>query len=101
MSTVSTIDQIDQSVLTYTPLALQTIAAIEVAAAGLPGQTKAQIASNIILASANATAGIPVPSVQAIGGLIGLLVSILNATGVFKKKPVTVAPVPVVSSSSV
>jgi flagellar biosynthesis protein FliQ len=86
MGVTETVTAINQNTLLYAPQALSAITAIESAAAALPGVTKKQIAVNVIQASAKVAEGIPVPSVAAIGLLVDLFVSILNATGIFRKK---------------
>jgi hypothetical protein len=77
---------ITTDVLTYTPIALTAVQEVEAAAASLPGATKNAIATAVVLASAKAATAVPVPPVQAVGALISLIVTIFNATGIFKKK---------------
>lgn len=92
MNLTNTTNTISTEALAYAPLALQAVTGIEAAAAHLPGDTKAQIAVNIVLAAAQVAEGVPVPQVQAVAALVSLFVGILNATGLFSHKA-TPAPV--------
>jgi hypothetical protein len=92
MSTTTTLNNISAQTLAYAPVALSAISSVEAADAAIPGVTKKQIAVNMILAGSQIAEGVPVPSVAAAGLLINLLVSILNATGIFSHKA---APAPV------
>ena len=83
MNLTTAVNQIDTATLQYAPLALSTIGSIEQAAAGLPGETKAQIAISVIQAAAVAGESVPIPQVAAISEMINLFVAILNATGLF------------------
>jgi flagellar biosynthesis protein FliQ len=84
MSAAATISQIDSATLTYAPQILAGVTAIETA--DMPGTSKAQVVTNIVLAGAQVAEGVPVPTVQGIGLLITLFVSILKANGLFKSK---------------
>lgn len=86
------INQIDSAALANLPLAFNAVTAIEAAAKPLPGESKAQLAANVVLAGAAAAQGVPIPAVQAVSGLVALIVSILNATGVFNHGPKFSAP---------
>jgi hypothetical protein len=89
-----TVSTITTDTLQYAPLALSAVTGVEAAAAGLPGETKSQIAINMVLAAAQTGEAVPVPQVQAVSALVALLVSILNATGMFSHKPKPSIPVP-------
>ncbi len=84
---------ISATTLAYAPVALGAVSAIEASAATLPGETKAQLAANIVMASAQVGSSVPVPQVQEVSALISLFVGILNATGVFNHGPKVKAPV--------
>jgi hypothetical protein len=71
-------------VLTYFPVVLQTVTAVE-ASVQAPGATKKQVAMNIITAAAQAAEKIPEPVVQQIAGLVDMVVASLNTAGVFTK----------------
>lgn len=86
MSFTAEIQNINDQTLKYAPSVLATVAAVESAAAGLPGQTKADIALNIVMAGAAGASNVPIPQVQSIASLISLFVGILNATGIFRHK---------------
>jgi hypothetical protein len=86
MSLVTTIGKIDDVSMQFAPIVLANVAAVEAAAAGLPGQTKADIVLNAVMASAHAAEGVPIPSVQGIAALIEMFVTILSVSGVFKHK---------------
>lgn len=85
MSVTSTVNQIDAQAAKYAPAVLQGVLAVEAAAKGLPGQTKADLVINTIQAGAAAAQNVPVPAVAGIAALVNLFVSILNAAGIFKK----------------
>lgn len=97
MSVVSTINQIDNQVATFAPLAIVAVQASEAAgnAAGASGAQKKAVAATAIFAGIQAGARVgetvPIPQVSAIAGLIDLVVSIFNAFGVFSHKPAPVA----------
>ena len=84
MSVTTKINTIDQAAANYAPAILTGIIAVEQAAKGLPGDSKASIVINTIAAGAQAAQGVPVPSVQGIAALVNLMVAILNAAGLFK-----------------
>lgn len=92
MSTTTSITDVTNDTLTYAPLALSAITSVEAAASGLPGATKSQIAVNVIMAAAQVGTAVPIPTVQAISGLVELLVAILNASNIFKHAPKAIAP---------
>ena len=95
-STLASIQTKFTTALAYMPLVQQTVTSIESAMPSASGTSKAQAALGIILSVAHAGEQIPQPTVQLIAGLIDTMVSVLNATGVFKKATpnttVTVAP---------
>ena len=70
--------------LTYMPVVLSGVVAVE-GAIKAPGATKKQIVLGAILAGAQTGEQIPEAHVQAIGGLIDVVVRMLNETGVFTK----------------
>lgn len=95
---IPVIAKIEDSVAKYAPLAVSTILAIEQAAAHIDGQTKFQIAVNVLGAAAGGLETIPNTTVAALGGLVNFFVGLFNAaaaTGLFqhKAKPVPAAPV--------
>ncbi len=51
------------------------------------GEDKRQAVIDGVNAAAEVMTGIPVPSVQAVGALIELFVTVFNKLGIFKKKP--------------
>lgn len=95
MSTVTALNTLTNETLTFAPLALSTVASLEAAASGLPGQTKSQIAVNVVMAAAQVGTAVPVPTVQAVSGLVELLVAILNASGLFSHAKKAAVPVPI------
>jgi precorrin-4 methylase len=86
MSLNTTIAQIDATTLQFAPQVFAGVTAVEAAAAGLPGQTKAEIVINSVIAGAHAAEGVPIPSVAGIAALVELFVTMLSATGIFKHK---------------
>lgn len=94
MNLINTLDQATNQTMVYAPLALSAVTSIEQAAAQLPGETKSQMAVNIILAGAAAAQNVPIPSVEAAATLVSIFVGILNATGVFKHKAKTAPATP-------
>jgi hypothetical protein len=103
MSVATTISKIDSVSLQYAPQVLAAVTTLQ--AVDLPGQTKQQLAIGYVLAGAHIAEGVPVPSVAGIAALIDLFVSILQASGIFKRKaapvvPVAPAPVQVQSGTS-
>lgn len=73
----------------HAPSILGTIIAVENAVgSSIPGDTKAQIVINSVLAGAQAAGASPNVTVQSIAALTSLFVSILNSTGLFKRKAV-------------
>lgn len=86
MSTATVVNQITAATDANAPAVLAGIIGIEQAASSLPGATKAQIVVAQVLAGARAAEGIPNPTVAGIAALVDIFVSILNASGLFKKK---------------
>lgn len=87
MSLNAEVQNINAEALKYTPSVVQTVLAVEQAAAGLPGQNKNEIAVNCILAGSQAVmTTVPNQTVQGLAALVSLIVSVLNLTGIFKKK---------------
>jgi hypothetical protein len=97
---INTTNTISSEALVYAPLALNAVQGIEAAAAATPGETKSQIAINIVLAAAQTAAGVPIPTVAAVGSLVSLIVGILNFTGVFSHKAKPQAPPPPVNPAA-
>lgn len=84
---MSLLEKIGAETLQHAPTALGTIIAVEQAiGASVPGELKSQIVVNSILAGAQAAGTSSNVTVSSIATLTALLVGILNATGVFKKK---------------
>lgn len=84
MSTTTVVNTVNDETLRWAPTVLGTILAVENAAgSALPGTTKAQIVANAVIAGASIAGQSPNLTVASIGQLTSLLVSILNATGVF------------------
>jgi hypothetical protein len=76
-------------VLTYLPVVLSTVTAVE-AAVCAPGATKKQVAMGIITAGTAAGEQFPEEHVQQVAGLVDVVVGMLNKAGVFASKaPVT------------
>lgn len=76
---------------TYAPALLAGIIAVEQTVGSLPGETKAQIAVATTAAGLQAAGQLLPPGhVQDFFSLASMLVAILNASGLFKKKAVTV-----------
>lgn len=103
MSLIDTVNTISADVVQSAPLIATSVINIETAAAHLPGQTKLDLVTSIVLASATAAQNVPIPSVQAIAALVALFVGIFHASGLFQHKAVAApvaepVPVPVVLS---
>ena len=85
MPIASTVSDINTETMAHAPAALGTILAVENAiATSVPGDTKAQIVINSVLAGAQVAGTDPNVTVASVAGLVTLFVSILNAAGVFK-----------------
>lgn len=76
--------------LNYVPYVSAAVQQVEATNAALPGATKKQIVMASIQAAAKVGQQVPEAHVAVISTLIDLVVSILNASGVFGKT----APVP-------
>ena len=74
------------TILSYFPVVLQGIIAVEQALRGTPGATKKQIVLNVINAGAEAGKNIPEPHTQAVSALIDASVDALNNAGIFSKE---------------
>jgi hypothetical protein len=83
MSTLSIVSQIEASIAAFLPTTLAAVLAVEATAHSTPGQSKLQTVLNVVMATTGVAEQVPVPSVAAVAGLANLLVTILNATGVF------------------
>lgn len=70
----------------YFSVVLTAVKAIEQSFADQPGATKLQLALGAIQAGADSAAAIPEAHVQYITSLISVVVTALNASGVFVKK---------------
>ncbi len=81
------LEKVNAETLTHAPAVLGTILAVEQAIAASPGETKAQIVTNAVLAGAQAAGASPNVTVASIAQLTSLFVSMLNLTGVFRRKP--------------
>ncbi len=80
------IETINAETLQHAPTALATIIAVENAIADAPGETKAQIVVNSVVAGAQAAGHSPNVTVASVSALTALFVSILNASGLFKRR---------------
>lgn len=78
----------------FQPIALAAVTSIEAAHPALPGQTKSEMAVNIIMAAAQVGEGVPIPQVQAISGLVADIVGLLNTIGLFSHHAKPAAPKP-------
>lgn len=91
MSTLSTINAINNQTLQFAPAVLAAVQAVEAVAPNMPGADKHTLVVNQVLAGVQAgsasAAGSSNATVAGISGLINLFVSILNATGIFNRKP--------------
>ena len=67
----------------YLPVVISAVTSIEAAFKGTPGETKKQIALDIIKAGATAAEQIPEAHVQQVAGLIDTVVGVLNKSGLF------------------
>jgi len=83
-SVVAATTKINNQVLAYAPAAIAAIQAAETS--DLSGAAKRQAVIDGILAGARAGETSQNVNVAAISGMIDLIVSVLNATGVFKKR---------------
>lgn len=71
----------------YFPIVLSGVTAIEqTIGSSAPGATKKQILLDSIVATAKVGEGVPESHVSAISGLIDVVVTALNISGVFKSK---------------
>jgi hypothetical protein len=94
-SITGTIATVDATAAKYASAVLTGVLAVEAAAKGLPGETKAGIVLNTIITGATVAESAPIPAVAGIAALINLTVSILNAAGVFTHAaPAVVPPAP-------
>lgn len=75
----------------YSPYAIPAITEVESVIGTGNGATKKQMVVGAILALAHAGETVPAPQVQAISGIVDMLVSTMNGMGVFgKTAPVAV-----------
>jgi hypothetical protein len=79
-----TIAAITSHTITFAPAVIAGVQAAEMSSAN--GTTKQQAVVNAVLAGARAAEGTPNPNVAAIASLVDLVVSVLNATGLFSHK---------------
>ncbi len=81
------LNHITEETMKHAPSILATVIAVENAVGGsVPGETKAQIVIDSVLAGAQAAGTSPNVTVQSIAALTSLFVSILNSTDLFKRK---------------
>lgn len=73
--------------LQYAPHVSAAVQAIEATNASLPGATKRQLGMAAVLAVAKIGETVPEAHVALIGALIDIIVSTLNATGIFNHAP--------------
>ena len=87
MSVQTTAATINDQTMQWAPTVLGTVLAVESAVGStVPGTTKSQIVVNAVLAGAQIAGESSNITVASIAQLTTLFVSILNATGLFKKK---------------
>jgi hypothetical protein len=82
------------SFLKYAPYALAGAQAVEAAVGAGNGADKKQLVIAGILAGAHAGETVPVPQVQAIAGVVDIVVGTLNAAGLLGKTPTPVSVPP-------
>lgn len=85
MTTQSAIEQITQQIPNYIPAAIAAVQVVEAVAPTASGADKQQAAVNAIIAGSGVlatSANVP-GAVSAIAGLVDIVVSIMNAFGVF------------------
>ncbi len=89
MSVVTVTNEVNQQIISQVPNIVMLVNAAE--ATGLSGPEKlagvVQVASGII----STTPGLP-PSVEAVAQSVNLIVQLLNALGIFKKKTAPAVP---------
>lgn len=95
---LSTATKILSAASLYAPAVLAGVLGVEQAAAHLPGETKAQIVVATTTAGLQAAGQLLPPGhVQEFAALAQMFVTILNATGIFKRRP----PAPEVAIHSI
>jgi hypothetical protein len=100
---VAIIDAVGADIELYTPLAIKAVQQVEMTLQNAPSQTKLNTAIAIISAAAAASESIPIPEVQAVGGLVKLVAGLVQALYPHKTKsaapkPTVVAAIPVVEA---
>ena len=78
--------------LTYFPIVIQGVVAVETAIKGASGASKKQLVLDVITAGAQVTGTAPDPKVAQIGNLIDAVVTSLNKSGVFTKSATPAPP---------
>ena len=73
-------------VFAYLPVVLQTVTTVESTLRNVPGASKKQVAMDIITAAAAAGEQFPEAHVQQVSGLVDVVVTSLNKSGVFGSK---------------
>lgn len=84
----TTANEITGQVLAYAPLVVAGMHAAE--QSSMDGESKKQAVLDGIAVASQVMIALPVPQMQAIGGMINMFATIFNALGVFKSKPKTV-----------
>jgi len=80
--------------LKYAPLVLESVKEVEAAIGAGNGQSKRQLLLAYVLAAIHAGENVPIAQVQAIAGVIDIIVGLLNGLGVFGKTSPSVAVPP-------
>lgn len=73
--------------LTYLPIAIPTVIAVEAAAKDTAGGSKRQVAQDIVLAIAHGAEKVPEEHAQVAGQVIDIIVSAMNNSGVAGFRP--------------
>ncbi len=89
---MSTLTTINTEAAKYAPSVLTAVVAVENTAKSLAGATKKALVVNLVQTAARVAEQTPNAAVSGIGCLVDIIVSILNAAGLFTHAPTDVAP---------
>jgi hypothetical protein len=87
-----TINAVATDIERYTPLAIHAVQQVEMILQHAPSQTKLNTAIAVISATAAASETIPIPEVQAVGGLVSLIAGLVQALYPHKTKSSAAQP---------
>jgi len=93
MSLSKIVSSIESDVTKLAPVGLTVVASVENTLKGASGASKKAVAVEVIGNLAKIAESSGIPTAEAVGGLVDVLVSILNNTGLFTHAPAASAPV--------